>query len=158
MRVAVIGAGPAGLLTGTALTRRGHEVVAVERDAGPPAEGPWERRGVMQFHHAHGFRPQVGDVLEREWPEAHDAWLGLGAEPIVFDVPGWGATVSISFRWKVHRSARRSFSCAPRSNSSYSAALRFQAWNVSDTWLARSPAPANASSMSHCTAGEKSCC
>ena len=56
MRVAVIGAGPAGLLVGSALARRGHEVVAVDRDAGPPADGHWPRRGVMQFHHAHGFR------------------------------------------------------------------------------------------------------
>ena len=35
MKVAIIGAGPAGLLTGVALARRGHDVVAVDRDAGP---------------------------------------------------------------------------------------------------------------------------
>ena len=33
----------------------------------------------MQFDHAHGFRPQVGQVLEQEWPEAQAAWLALGS-------------------------------------------------------------------------------
>lgn len=80
MRVAIIGAGPAGLLVGSALAGRGHEVVALDRDAGPPRHGRWPRRGVMQFHHAHGFRPQVGLVLQDEWP----------AEPITFELPGIG--------------------------------------------------------------------
>ncbi len=35
MRAAIIGAGPAGLFVGAGLARRGHEVVAVERDPGP---------------------------------------------------------------------------------------------------------------------------
>ena len=41
MRVAIIGAGPAGLLLGSALARRGHEVVAVDRDPGPPRRARW---------------------------------------------------------------------------------------------------------------------
>jgi len=90
MRVAIIGAGPAGLLVGSALAGRGHEVVALDRDAGPPRHGRWPRRGVMQFHHAHGFRPQVGLVLQDEWPAAFTAWLALGAEPITFELPGIG--------------------------------------------------------------------
>src|SRR3954468_2756032 len=90
MRVAMIGAGPAGLFLGSALAGRGHDVVAVDRDAGPPADERWRRPGVMQFHHAHGFRPQVGMALRREWPDALEAWLALGAEPITFDVPGMG--------------------------------------------------------------------
>jgi 2-polyprenyl-6-methoxyphenol hydroxylase-like FAD-dependent oxidoreductase len=66
----------------------------------------------MQFHHAHGFRPQVGQVLAAEWPEAHAAWLALGAEPIVFDVPGLGPVPA------GHRSRRDTFEralrgCAP---------------------------------------------
>ncbi len=90
MRVAIIGAGPAGLLVGSVLAGRGHDVVAVDRDPGPPGDAWWRRRGVMQFHHAHGFRAQVGDVLEEHWPDALDAWLALGAEPITFDIPGRG--------------------------------------------------------------------
>jgi 2-polyprenyl-6-methoxyphenol hydroxylase-like FAD-dependent oxidoreductase len=90
MKVAVIGAGPGGLLAGAALASRGHQVVAVDRDPGPPARGRWERRGVMQFHHAHTFRTQVGRVLRNEWPAALDRWQSLGAEPLSFDVPGLG--------------------------------------------------------------------
>lgn len=97
MRVAIIGAGPAGLLTGTALARRGHHVVAVDRDAGPASDGTWLRRGVMQFHHAHGFRPQVGRALEQEWPEAYDAWRARGAEPIWMSLPD-GSEVSGGMR------------------------------------------------------------
>ncbi len=108
MRIAVIGAGPAGLLVGAALARRGHRVVAVDRDPGPPRAGWWDRHGVMQFHHAHGFRPQVGQVLAEEWPEAHAAWLALGAEPVVFDVPGLGPVPA------GHRSRRDTFERALR--------------------------------------------
>src|SRR3954470_21328725 len=112
VRVVVIGAGPTGLLTGRALAARGHTVVAVDRDAAPaPSEGPWPRRGVMQFHHAHGFRPQVGDVLRQEWPEAYAAWLDLGAEPILFDVPGMGPVPG------GHRSRRETFERALRSSA-----------------------------------------
>ena len=110
MRVAIIGAGPAGLFLGSALAARGHDVVAVDRDARPPA-GHWPRPGVMQFHHAHGVRPQVGMALEREWPAALDAWLALGAEPITFDVPGLGPVPA------GHRSRRDTFERALRTTA-----------------------------------------
>jgi 2-polyprenyl-6-methoxyphenol hydroxylase-like FAD-dependent oxidoreductase len=87
MRVAIIGAGPAGLFTGASLARRGHEVIAVERDPGPAADGTWPRRGVMQFHHAHAFRPQVVQALEAELPEALRQWLADGAEPVRLGLP-----------------------------------------------------------------------
>ena len=87
MRVAIIGSGPTGLFLGAALARRGHDVVAVDRDPGPEQDGSWPRRGVMQFHHAHGVRPQVGEALLAEIPEAYDAWEAAGAEPIVFRLP-----------------------------------------------------------------------
>lgn len=87
MHVAIIGAGPTGLVLGAALARRGHHVTAVDRDAGPGPHGRWDRRGVMQFHHAHGFRPQVGEALRAEVPGAYEAWLAAGAEPIAFDLP-----------------------------------------------------------------------
>jgi 2-polyprenyl-6-methoxyphenol hydroxylase-like FAD-dependent oxidoreductase len=87
MRVAVIGAGPAGLFIGAGLARRGHRVIAVERDPGPAADGTWPRRGVMQFHHAHAFRPQVVQALERELPEALRQWLAAGAEPVQLRLP-----------------------------------------------------------------------
>ena len=82
MDVGIIGAGPTGLFLGVALARRGHRVTAVDRDPGPAVDGTWPRRGVMQFHHAHGFRPPVTAALLAEVPEAYAAWLGLGAEPV----------------------------------------------------------------------------
>jgi 2-polyprenyl-6-methoxyphenol hydroxylase-like FAD-dependent oxidoreductase len=97
MRVAVIGLGPAGLLMGAALARRGHEVVAVERDPGPAADGSWPRRGVMQFHHAHGFRYQVVQVLEQELPQALPRWLAAGAEPVQLSLPD-GSQVPMGVR------------------------------------------------------------
>ena len=43
MRTAIIGAGPAGLVLGAALARRGAQVTLVDRDPGPPAKGVWAR-------------------------------------------------------------------------------------------------------------------
>jgi 2-polyprenyl-6-methoxyphenol hydroxylase-like FAD-dependent oxidoreductase len=83
MHVAVAGAGPAGLFSAIALARRGNQVTVVDRDAGPSADGTWARRGVMQFHHPHGFRQQIGEALEAEMPEVLDALLAAGAETVV---------------------------------------------------------------------------
>jgi 2-polyprenyl-6-methoxyphenol hydroxylase-like FAD-dependent oxidoreductase len=94
MRTAIIGAGPAGLVLGAALARRGAEVTLVDRDPGPPPTGVWERKGVMQFHHAHGIRSQVVDTLRRELPEAYELLLGVGAEPIEIPLPGGSSAVA----------------------------------------------------------------
>jgi 2-polyprenyl-6-methoxyphenol hydroxylase-like FAD-dependent oxidoreductase len=91
MDVIIVGAGPTGLTLGTALARRGHRVVAVDRDAGPAPDGSWRRKGVMQFEQAHGFRAQVRDLLAAEWPEAWKVWLELGAEPVELPTPGAAA-------------------------------------------------------------------
>ena len=81
MRTLIVGSGPTGLLLGAALARRGHQVTSVDRDPGPTGDA-WIRRGVMQFEHAHGFRPQVPMTLQAEWPEAFDSWRDLGAQPV----------------------------------------------------------------------------
>lgn len=98
MKVIIAGAGPTGLTLGAALARRGNHVDVVDRDPGPAApDGSWRRRGVMQFHQAHGFRPQVRDLLIHEWPEAWQVWLELGADPVV--VPSSdGASPAIGVR------------------------------------------------------------
>lgn len=88
MRVAIIGAGPAGLFTGAALAARGHEALVFDRDPGPRPDGSWPRRGVMQFHHAHGFRTQVLEALQQEVPAARDAWIAAGAEVLTGPVAG----------------------------------------------------------------------
>ena len=108
MHVAVIGAGPAGLFLGAALALRGHTVTAVDRDPGPSADERWERRGVMQFHHAHAFRPTVAAALARELPDALDRWLALGAEPVSADAAG--PTLG-------HRSHRETFERALRASA-----------------------------------------
>src|SRR4051794_15904982 len=81
MRTLIVGSGPTGLLLGATLARRGHQVTSVDRDPGPVGD-VWARRGVMQFEHAHGFRPQIPMVLRATWPEALDRWLSLGAQPV----------------------------------------------------------------------------
>ena len=81
MRTLIVGSGPTGLLLGAALARRGHQVTSVDRDPGPTGDA-WTRRGVMQFEHAHGFRPQVPMTLLAEWPEAFTSWRDLGARPV----------------------------------------------------------------------------
>jgi 2-polyprenyl-6-methoxyphenol hydroxylase-like FAD-dependent oxidoreductase len=92
MRIAIIGSGPTGLFLGAALARRGHHVTSVDRDPGPAGQ-EWARRGVMQFHHAHGFRGQVAEALQAELPEAYAAWLAAGAEPITLTAPDGTAVV-----------------------------------------------------------------
>ncbi|MHC1557664.1 FAD-dependent oxidoreductase [Actinomycetospora sp. C-140] len=82
MDVAVVGAGPTGLVSAVGLARRGHRVALVDNDRGPGPDGQWTRRGVMQFHHPHAFRGQAVDVMRAEVPEVVDALLALGAEPI----------------------------------------------------------------------------
>src|SRR6478609_4255690 len=109
MKVLVLGSGPTGLLIGAALAERGHEVISVDRDPGPAADGTWRRRGVMQFEHAHGFRPQVADALQRWWPAGYDAWMYAGAEPMVMEVPGAGTrTIGSRSRRSVLERALRS--------------------------------------------------
>jgi 2-polyprenyl-6-methoxyphenol hydroxylase-like FAD-dependent oxidoreductase len=108
MRILVIGSGPTGLILGHGLGARGHEVISVDRDPGPTAAG-WRRKGVMQFEHAHNFRPQVPQLLQREWPAAYDAWLTLGADPLDLAPEGSGppARGMLSRRSTFERALRR---------------------------------------------------
>ncbi len=69
MRVAIVGTGIAGSVCALLLARRGHEVLAIDRDPGPVAGEPWERRGVMQFHQPHTWRGPARTVLARHLPD-----------------------------------------------------------------------------------------
>src|SRR3712207_4440153 len=129
MRVAVIGAGAAGLFLGSALAGRGHDVVAVDRDTRSPP-GYWARSGVMQLLHAHGLRPQVGMALAQEWPAALDLWIGLGAEEITFDVPGMGEVPA------GHRSRRDTFERALRTTADAVPGLAIRQGHVDGVLLA----------------------
>lgn len=79
MQIAIVGAGPTGLYLATTLARRGHRVAVVDRDPGPPRSGPWHRRGVMQFEHAHTFRGPVVDLLRGDMPDLLDRLVSAGA-------------------------------------------------------------------------------
>jgi 2-polyprenyl-6-methoxyphenol hydroxylase-like FAD-dependent oxidoreductase len=83
VRTVVIGGGPTGLFSAIALARRGHQIVVVDRDPGPPPAGSWRRRGVMQFHQAHTFRGPVVDALSAEMPDVLHSLENAGAEVIL---------------------------------------------------------------------------
>ena len=87
MRTVIVGAGPTGLFTAIALARRGRDVVVVDRDPGPPPHGVWQRKGVMQFHHAHAFRGPVVEALRAEMPDVLDDLTAAGAD--VASRTGW---------------------------------------------------------------------
>src|SRR4051794_30600950 len=69
MRVAIVGTGVAGSVCALLLARRGHEVLAIDRDPGPVAGEPWERHGVMQFHQPHTWRGPARTVLAGHLPD-----------------------------------------------------------------------------------------
>jgi 2-polyprenyl-6-methoxyphenol hydroxylase-like FAD-dependent oxidoreductase len=85
MRTIIVGAGPTGLFIAIALARRGRDVVLVDRDPGPPADGTWHRKGVMQFHHAHTLRGPVVEALRSEMPDVLEHLVSAGA--VVADAP-----------------------------------------------------------------------
>jgi 2-polyprenyl-6-methoxyphenol hydroxylase-like FAD-dependent oxidoreductase len=78
MRTIVVGGGPVGMYCAMALARRGHQVDIVDRDPGPPASGPWARRGVMQFNLPHFFRPTVREAMTAALPDVWRAVLAAG--------------------------------------------------------------------------------
>ncbi len=81
MRTLVVGSGPVGTFAGLMLARRGHEVLLVDRDPGPPPEARWARRGVMQFELPHFFRWFVRHAICEEVPELWTALLLAGGLP-----------------------------------------------------------------------------
>lgn len=78
MVTAVVGAGPVGLVVATGLAASGEDVLLVDPDPGPAADGTWRRRGVMQFSHPHFFRHLVRQVLMQHTPELWDAIVAAG--------------------------------------------------------------------------------
>lgn len=88
-RVAVIGAGVAGLGAALTLGRRGHEVLVLERDATPLPADPdaafdWDRRGAPQVRHSHAFLARLRNLLRDRHPDVLDALLAAGATELRF--------------------------------------------------------------------------
>lgn len=116
MRLTIIGAGPSGLVAGIALARAGHEVDLIDRDPGPDPVGRWKRKGVMQFHHAHAFRPQVAQVLRALVPDAYQQWVDEGAEPRLVTASDGGTAIAgvRSLRETLDRALHRVACAEPR--------------------------------------------
>ena len=85
-RIAVMGAGIAGLCIALELQDSGYEVVLIERDAPPPDIAPqdafeqWTRPGVPQFRHAHIFLARMCSALRDKHPSLVQELLDAGFE------------------------------------------------------------------------------
>jgi 2-polyprenyl-6-methoxyphenol hydroxylase-like FAD-dependent oxidoreductase len=89
-RVIVVGGGVAGLATALALSRDGHTVRVLERDATPLPASPveaferWERRGAPQVWHSHAFLARLRNLLLERAPDVLDALYAHGAYDLRF--------------------------------------------------------------------------
>jgi 2-polyprenyl-6-methoxyphenol hydroxylase-like FAD-dependent oxidoreductase len=92
--ILVVGAGVAGLGTALALSRSGHRVTLVERDATPLPADPdaafeWDRRGAPQVRHSHALLARLRNLLRDRYPDVLEALLAAGATEMRFadDLP-----------------------------------------------------------------------
>jgi 2-polyprenyl-6-methoxyphenol hydroxylase-like FAD-dependent oxidoreductase len=88
-RVAVIGAGIAGLGVAMALARADREIVLIDRDAPPPtmietAFETWERKGVTQLRHSHVFLGCLVTLIRDRHPRLHMMLHEAGARELDF--------------------------------------------------------------------------
>ncbi|MFI4935417.1 MAG: FAD-dependent oxidoreductase [Caulobacterales bacterium] len=87
-RVAVIGAGMAGLCTALALGPTGRQITLYERDPPPPEGGAeeafdhWARRGVGHLRHSHGFLARIRGLFAREHPGLIEDLTAAGVRDI----------------------------------------------------------------------------
>ncbi len=89
LHAAVIGAGVGGLATALALSRRGHRVTIIERDATPTPADPdeafwWDRRGAPQVRHSHALLARLRNLLRDRYPDVLDRLFAAGATEIRF--------------------------------------------------------------------------
>ena len=89
MRVVVIGAGVAGLISALFLARDGHQVVLLERDATPLPEDAdaaftWDRRGAAQVRHPHAFLARLRNLLRDELPDVRADLIAAGASEVAW--------------------------------------------------------------------------
>src|SRR5689334_13733423 len=86
MRFVVAGGGVAGLATGLAVARAGHEAIVLERDDVQPGGAPLEafgqdRRGIPHFFQPHAFLPRGRRELADWAPDVLQDLLDAGADP-----------------------------------------------------------------------------
>ena len=85
----VIGAGVAGLGSALALSRAGHQVTLIERDATPLPADPdaafeWDRRGAPQVRHSHALLARLRNLLRDRYPDVLADLLAAGATELRF--------------------------------------------------------------------------
>jgi flavin-dependent dehydrogenase len=89
-RIIVLGAGVCGLSAGILLSRDGHEVTVLERDAEPVPESiedafeRWSRGGVSQFRQAHVLLPRGRAMLEQAMPDVLAGLKDAGGQQFDF--------------------------------------------------------------------------
>jgi 2-polyprenyl-6-methoxyphenol hydroxylase-like FAD-dependent oxidoreductase len=89
-RVAVLGAGIAGLGAAMALARENREIILIDRDPPPPANvetafDTWERKGVTQLRHSHVFLGALVTLIRDRHPRLHDMLREAGARAFDFE-------------------------------------------------------------------------
>jgi 2-polyprenyl-6-methoxyphenol hydroxylase-like FAD-dependent oxidoreductase len=88
-RAVIIGAGVGGLGAALALSRAGHEVTIIERDATPTptdadAAFDWDRRGAPQVRHSHALLARLRNLLRDHYPDVLEQLLAAGATELRF--------------------------------------------------------------------------
>ena len=89
-RIAVVGAGIAGMCTALALAKKNFAVTIFERDQAPPEGDPdqaffaWQRRGAAQFRHPHAFLGLMCNLLQEHYPELLASFFAAGARKVGF--------------------------------------------------------------------------
>ena len=88
-KIAVLGAGVAGLGVALAAGRAGHDVVLIERDDTPlpttAAEAfDWDRSGAPQVRHSHAFLARLRNLLRDNYPDVLELLYQAGATPMDF--------------------------------------------------------------------------
>jgi 2-polyprenyl-6-methoxyphenol hydroxylase-like FAD-dependent oxidoreductase len=90
MRILVIGGGVGGLATALSLSRAGHAVQVLERDATPLPPRPveafesWDRSGAPQVWHSHAFLARLRNGLIARAPDVLEALHAHGAGDLRF--------------------------------------------------------------------------
>src|SRR4029079_16797327 len=78
-----IGVGCGGGATGLRVAADGHDVVVVDRDAGPVPAGPdeaweWDRRSIRQYRFAHGLLTRGHRLMAQYFPHLVEQLRQLG--------------------------------------------------------------------------------